>query len=79
MSGVKYLWPILHRSIMTRQEARVIQKALQWWNSRRPLAYDRIKHLAEPRINLSDDAERQLADAVAKYVKFNLRTKWKRK
>lgn len=55
---------------MNRALARalVIVAAHRWWESKRPLRMDEGEHLANPRINLSTDAEMFLAEAVAQYA-----------
>lgn len=42
--------------------------ALNWWRSKRPVAYDQKQHLAQPRVNTSGAAEKRLANAVAAMV-----------
>ena len=42
--------------------------ALNWWKSKRPLAYTKANHLKNPTINCQNHAQDTLAEAVAKMV-----------
>lgn len=42
--------------------------AMTWWQSLRPLVWDEAKHLAHPTVNTTTAAEKQLAEAVARWV-----------
>jgi hypothetical protein len=64
---------------MTKDERYVLIKAHQWWNSYKPVDYAPDDHLGNPRINMPDMASKQLATAVARYIKGRLRTDWRGK
>jgi len=46
----------------------VILAAVAWWASKRPVEWDKEKHLSNPRINTTTPAESDLAAAVAKLL-----------
>lgn len=54
---------------MTKKEQRapdaVVRAAMNWWRSRRPLAFSLKDHLENPTINTFDLRERALARACA--------------
>lgn len=54
---------------INRTEQAVLEAAVAWWESKRPLKYDLADHLASPGVNASStERERTLAMAVAAYV-----------
>jgi hypothetical protein len=52
---------------MRDMNARVIAAAKVWWKEKRPLDYSYKKHLENPTINTTTEAEKTLARAVASY------------
>jgi hypothetical protein len=55
--------------MVSKKEKAVLDSAVAWWVSRRPLAFDEEDHLDNPRVNCSGDEQVALARAVAKYLK----------
>jgi len=53
----------------TQRESNLIDSAYAWWLSKRPSDYDEAAHLRNPIVNTSSDAEAQLAQDVARYMK----------
>ena len=45
--------------------AKVVRLAEEWWLSQRPVGWTEDKHLGNPTVNTSSDAELSLAQAVA--------------
>lgn len=52
-------------------QLRVVQAAVKWWESHRPLAFSEQEHLANPTINMCGDLPGQhaLARAVSSLIK----------
>ncbi|WP_028998448.1 hypothetical protein [Azohydromonas australica] len=48
----------------------VADAAVAWWQARKPADWSLEQHLAYPAINCDGDAERQLAEAVAKWMEL---------
>lgn len=47
----------------------VVELAVRWWEGRRPLAYTRQQHLANPTVNAwNSQPDQELAAAVGAYV-----------
>lgn len=43
----------------------VINAAIEWWESNRPVNWSLKQHLEHPRVNCSTKAEQELATAIA--------------
>lgn len=54
---------------MKASEKKVIDMAVRWFNSKRPIVFKKKVHYANPTVNLSTDAEKSLARAVVNYKK----------
>jgi hypothetical protein len=55
--------------MVNKKEKAVIDAAIAWWVSRRPLAFGEEDHLENPRVNCSGAEQIAMARAVAKYLK----------
>ena len=54
---------------MTKEEKAVITRAVQWFDTYRPVSFSRDEHLRYPRINqVGSGSGMRLADAVAQYL-----------
>jgi NTP pyrophosphatase (non-canonical NTP hydrolase) len=53
----------------TQRESNLVDSAYAWWISKRPSTYTAEDHLRNPIVNTTSDAEAQLAQDVARYVK----------
>ena len=47
----------------------VIDQAVAWWKGRRPLRWNKARHLRNPTINTATPREGMLAEAVANLIK----------
>lgn len=56
---------------LLRNEASVMDAAYKWWVQKRPLGWSEETHLNNPSINVTSDAERELALRVARWVISN--------
>ena len=54
---------------MTRAEKHLLERAVQWWFSKRPLAFSFLEHAENPTVNTNGDAEKALAKAVQRYFR----------
>lgn len=48
-------------------QQELVEAAIGWWESRRPVVWDQAKHAANPTINCCTQSEDSLARAVATY------------
>ena len=53
---------------MRAEGGAVVSAAKLWWSLKRPDGWDADRHLAQPAVNLSTEADRQLAYAVASMI-----------
>lgn len=54
---------------MNSRERRIINAAVRWWERKKPVAWSREQHLAEPLVNTATKIEMSLADVVADYLR----------
>lgn len=50
----------------------VLQAALAWWETCRPVGWGLRQHLDNPRVNMRNEAEKRLAETVAAAVEIGL-------
>lgn len=50
-------------------QVQLLQAAVRWWENHRPLSFTYMLHLENPGINTTTDAQKQLAVAVAAFLK----------
>jgi len=48
--------------------AAVVDCAITWWGSKRPLTFSRDDHHSNPTVNCTSDAEKWLARAVSEWL-----------
>lgn len=46
----------------------VVRAAIRWWKQQRPTSFTEADHLANPTVNLSTKADKDLARAVAAMI-----------
>ena len=50
----------------------IVEKSIEWWKSIRPVGWSNKKHLKSPSVNTTNDAEKNLALAIANYLQAQM-------
>lgn len=57
---------------MTNLEASIINRALAWWRSKRPIGWTSEDHLKNPTVNCVDGLEHALAKSAANVARGHI-------
>lgn len=55
---------------MRADEHEVIEAAIRWWYTKRPLNFTEEQHLLRPTAKVTTPAERELCEAVAHHIRM---------
>ncbi len=62
--------PLFQEAHVRADEQEVINAALRWWHTKRPLNFTEEQHLLRPTTKITTQAERELCEAVAHHIRM---------